>query len=165
MAVASALSLLKLLPFAVLFAAPALAHDYSVGNLTLTHPWARGTPPAPPVAAGYVTIVNRGGEPDRLLSITSPAAESIEVHESTTVDGIARMQRIDDLVVAAGQTLALKPGGLHLMILKPSKQLRQGEKFAGTFTFEKAGAIDVEFAVQGIGETPPLHLEHGDSKQ
>lgn len=159
------MNLLKLLPFALLIATPALALEYSVGSLTLTDPWARATPSVAPVAGGYVTIVNRGSEPDRLLTVTSPMAERIEVHESTTVDGVARMRPVDTLVIAPGETVVLKPGGLHLMLLKPSAPLRQEERFPATFVFEKAGAIAVEFAVQGMGASAAPHAGHGPPRQ
>lgn len=159
------LSFWKLLPLVLLVATPALAYDYGIGDLSLDHPWARATPPVAPVAGGYVTIVNGGRAPDRLLAVTSPIAERIEVHELTTVDGVARMRPVDGLVIAPGETIVLKPGSLHLMFLKPTGPLRQGERFPATFVFEKAGAVAVEFTVQGMGASDPGDAEHGAPQQ
>jgi len=161
----SILSLLTSLLVGLLFTEPALADEFRVGSLTLIDPWARATPPVTQVAGGYVTIVNSGSQADRLLTVTSPIAERIEVHESTIVDGVARMRPVSDMVIAPGQTVVLKPGGLHLMLLKPSRPLRQGDRIPGTFVFEKAGAVAVEFAVQGMAAGPPPHADHEAPRQ
>lgn len=137
------------------------AHDYQVGDIKIDHPWSRATPMVAPVAGGYITVTNNGGEPDRLLGGTTSLAEKIEVHESTTTDGVARMRPLPDgLVVEPGATVELKPGGIHLMFVKPSKQLKDGERFKATLAFEKAGAVEVEFAVQGMGNKPSAQQEH-----
>lgn len=159
------LSPLRPLLLALLITTPALASEYSVGSLTLVNPWTRATPPIAQVAGGYVTIVNSGNQSDRLLTVTSPIAERIEIHESTIVDGVARMRPVAELVIARGETVALKPGGLHLMLLKPSRQLRQGERIPGTFVFEKAGVVSVEFVVQGMGASAAPHADHGPPRQ
>jgi len=133
--------------------------------MALIDPWTRATPRVAQVAGGYVTIVNSGNQPDRLLTVTSPIAERIEVHESISVGGVVSMRPVDDLVIRPRETVALKPGGLHLMLLKPTARLRQGERFPATFVFEKAGAIAVEFVVQGMGANAPPHMEHGPPRQ
>ncbi len=146
---------------AALFATPAVAHDFKAGDLTLIHPWARATPPGAPVAGGFVIIRNSGRESDRLLSVTSSVAESVEIHQSSIVDGTARMRPVANLEIAPGQEVMLAPGGYHLMFLKPKTQFRQSEKFSATLVFEKAGSITVEFAIQGIGSAAPAHDGHG----
>lgn len=151
----------KLVLIAALFATPAVAHDFKAGDLTLVHPWARATPPGAPVAGGFVTIRNSGRENDRLLSVTSSIAESVEIHQSSIVDGTARMRPVANLDIAPGQEVVLGPGGYHFMFLKPKAQLRQGEKFPATLVFEKAGHVGVEFVVQGIGSAAPAHDGHG----
>jgi hypothetical protein len=46
------------------------------------------------------------------------------------------------------------------MFLKPSRSLKEGERFAATLVFEQAGTIDVEFAVQNMGARPEFANEH-----
>jgi copper(I)-binding protein len=60
--------------FSIALAAPALAHSVTVGKLSLTDLWTRATPPQAPTAAGYLTISNKGTEPDRLIAASSPAS-------------------------------------------------------------------------------------------
>lgn len=154
---------MPLLPFIVaglLIASPVFAKDLTVGNLTVSQAWARATPSAAPVGGGYITIANRGSEPDSLLSVTSSAADRVEIHESATEGGVMRMRPVERLTIAPGQTITFKPGGLHLMLLKPKVPLRQGNRLTADFAFEKAGAITVEFDILGVGASGPAHGGH-----
>ena len=136
-----------------LFAAlPASAHDYKIGNLEIAHPWVRMTPAGAKVGGGYLTIQNGGAEPDRLVSVTSDVSDRVEIHEMSVKDGIMTMRMLPDGVdVPAGVKVALAPGGYHLMMMDLKKPLVQGERFKGTLTFAKAGTLNVEFAVEGMG--------------
>ncbi|OQM75632.1 copper chaperone PCu(A)C [Manganibacter manganicus] len=147
---------------------PALAHDYTAGSLAIAHPWSRKAPPAAPVAGGYVSITNNGSEPDRLVGGSSPVAERVDIHVSSVDDGVARMRPADDgIEIAPGETVELKPGGTHIMFIKPSNLPGEGQQFPATLHFEKAGAVDVEFAVQAMGAAAqePDHGSHGASAQ
>lgn len=147
----------------------AAAHEFEIGDIVIDHPWSRATPAVAPSAGGYFTLTNNGTEPDRLVSITSPLAERVEIHESTVVDGVARMRPLPDGVeIAAGETVELQPGQIHLMFLRPSAPLVEGERFDATLSFEKAGDVEVEFMVQGMGARPTTaesHEDHGEHAQ
>lgn len=147
----------------------AVGHDFQAGSITINHPWSRATPPVAPVAGGYLTLTNDGDMADRLVSISSPLSERVEIHESTVSDGIASMRPVQNgIEIAAGETVELQPGGTHIMFLKPSGPLKEGERFAAELTFEQAGTIEVEFVVQGMGAGPAPadeHDEHGEPVQ
>ncbi|PBB95830.1 MULTISPECIES: copper chaperone PCu(A)C [unclassified Mesorhizobium] len=132
----------------------AQAHEFKAGDLEVGHPWSRATPPGAKVAGGYFTVTNKGGSPDRLLSISSDISDKAELHEMSVKDGVMTMRPVSGgLVIPAGGKVALKPGGYHLMFIGLKRQPKQGEKFPATLTFEKAGSVKVEFAVEGMGET------------
>jgi hypothetical protein len=144
--------ILSLAAALVLAASTALAHDYKAGAITIDHPWTRATPRGSTVATGYFTLVNTGTTPDRLVGATSEAAGRVELHEMSMVDGVMRMRPMKDGVdLKPGQTVEFKPNAFHLMMLDLKQQLQQGQRVKGTLTFEKAGTVDVEFAVEGIG--------------
>jgi copper(I)-binding protein len=148
----------------LLMANPALAHGFKAGGLEIEHPWSRATPPGAKVAAGYVTIENEGDAADRLLSATAEIAGRTEIHEMAVKDGIMTMRPLPDGVsVPAKGEARLAPSGIHLMFMDLKRQPKQGESFAGTLTFEKAGEVKVKFAVQSIGATDPDHggMDHG----
>ena len=151
----------------MLAAFPAFAHEFKAGKLEIEHPWSRATPPGAKVAAGYATIRNDGDAADRLVSATAEIAGRVEIHEMAVKDGVATMRPLaDGLVAPAKGEARLAPGGIHLMFMDLKRQPKRGESFGGTLTFEKAGEVKVEFAVQPIGATAPDHggSGHGDMK-
>ncbi|QJP17081.1 copper chaperone PCu(A)C [Starkeya sp. ORNL1] len=137
----------------VLFTAHgAFAHEYKAGDLEIAHPWVRMTPGGAKVGGGYVTIENHGTAPDRLVAVTSDVADHVEIHQMSEKDGVMTMRMIEGGVeVPANGKLALSPGGYHLMMIGLKQPLKQGERIKGTLTFEKAGTVAVEFAVEGMG--------------
>ena len=60
----------------------------------------------------------------------------------------------DGVELKPGATVELKSGGYHLMMFDLKQPLKQGDHVKGTLTFEKAGPVDVEFAVEGVGGAP-----------
>ena len=130
----------------------AAAHDFRAGDLVIEHPWSRATPPGARIGVGYATITNNGAEPDRLIGGSSEVSKGFEVHTSEVVDGVARMRPArDGIVIAPGETVVLEPGGTHAMLTGMTQPIEAGEPFAGTLVFERAGALDVAFAVQELG--------------
>lgn len=142
----------------LLAAAPAAAQDYKLGALEIGHPWARATPPTAPTGGGYLSVKNTGTEPDRLVSVSSPAAGVVQVHEMKMEGNVMRMREIDGpLEIKPGETVTLAPGGMHLMMMGLKAPLKQGEKVPLSLVFEKAGKIDVELVVVAMGATPGHH--------
>jgi periplasmic copper chaperone A len=144
----------------VLACSTASAHSYKLGALEIGHPWARATPPTAPTAGAFLTVKNTGTTPDRLISITSPVASAVQVHETKMEGNVMRMRERDGgLEIPPGATVTLAPGNLHLMMMGLKEPFKQGDKVPVTLVFEKAGKIDVELVVVPIGATPK-HDEH-----
>ena len=151
---------LAVLALVVACSTAATAHSYKLGALEIGHPWARATPPTAPTAGAFLTIKNTGPTADRLVSISSPAASTIQVHETKMEGNVMRMRERDGgLEIAPGATVTLAPGNLHLMMMGLKEPFKQGDKVPITLEFEKAGRIDVELVVVPIGATPK-HEEH-----
>lgn len=132
------------------------AHEFKVGDIEIGHPWSRATPAGAKVAGGYFTITNTGSSPDRLLSISSDISAKAELHEMGVKDGVMTMRPVvDGLEIPAGGKVILGPGSYHVMFMDLKQPPREGEMFAATLTFEKAGAVTVKFAVQAIGSPAP----------
>jgi len=130
----------------------AVAHGYKAGAITIDHPWARATPHGASVGAGYFALTNTGATPDRLVGATAAAADHVELHEMSMVDGVMRMRPVKlGIELRPGQTVEFKSGAFHLMMIDLRQPLQQGQRVKGTLTFEKAGTVDIEFAVEGIG--------------
>lgn len=135
----------------LLSAGLATAHEFKAGPLKIGHPWSRATTAGAKVGGGYLSIENTGTAADRLVSVSVPFAARSEIHEMAVKDGIMTMRPMDAGVeLPAGTKVEFKPGGYHIMFMELKQQLKQGEMMKGTLTFEKAGAVDVEFKVDSI---------------
>lgn len=116
-------------------------------GLTVVDGFAR---PAPSGGAGgaFLTVVNPGGEPDRLVAARSPVAPACELHETIDDNGVMRMRPVPGgFEVPAKGKLELKPGGKHVMFLNMTEPLRPGQEVEITLTFEKAGDITIKVPV------------------
>ena len=130
------------------------AGDYKVGALEVASPWSRATPKGATVAAGYMKITNTGTEPDRLVSGATPVAGGFMVHEMTMDNGVMKMRPLTSgLEIKPGATVELKPGSLHIMMTDLKQPIQRGKPFKATLKFEKAGSVDVDFAVEAAGAT------------
>lgn len=144
----------------LLSSTPLRAHDYSIGDLQIAHPWSRATPGGAKIGGGYFKIENKGTAADRLVSVTMERADRVEIHEMSVTDGIMQMRELPaGIALPAGGSVELKPGGLHVMFMDLKMPLKQGERLVGTLTFERAGTVVVQFAVEAIGASgaPPAH--------
>jgi copper(I)-binding protein len=139
----------------VLIGGIAAAETYSAGGLQIGSPWARATPKGSTVTAGYLTITNKGTEADRLIGGSAAPASRFEVHTTVTENGVAQMRQVTSLEIKPGETVELKPGGLHVMMMELKQPFAKGGEIKGTLQFEKAGSVDVVFPVQGMGAAPP----------
>ena len=145
--------------FAVLslIAGSAAAEDYAAGSIEIGNPWMRATPRGADVASGYLTLVNKGTEAERLIGGSLTGVSRFEVHRMVMEGGVAKMRPVEGgLEIKPGQSVALAPGSLHLMLIGFKQPFQQGQHIKGTLMFEKAGKVDVEFTVESIGASAPM---------
>lgn len=136
------------------FAAGAAQPAKTTGGIVLEQAWTRATPPNAPVAGGFITIRNNGNRGDRLVSVTSPDAASVEIHQMTMDGGVMRMRKLaDGLPIGAKAIVTLKPGGYHLMFIGPKRPIVEGGTVTATLRFENAGAREVRFEVRALGSS------------
>lgn len=121
--------------------------DAAADIIVVSDLWIRATPPGARTAAAYLYISNKGDN-DRLLEVRSERARSVEIHATQEQSGMMRMSRLDSLAVPADSDLQLGPGGFHLMLVEISDTFVPGDSVLVTLIFEKAGAMDVHFAVR-----------------
>jgi uncharacterized protein YcnI/copper(I)-binding protein len=118
------------------------------GDLDLSAGVVKGMLPGQKVAGGFVTIRNGGGSDDRLVSVSSSIADHVEIHEMSMENDVMKMRPLKDgLPVKAGETVTLAPGGYHLMFMGVKQPVKAGETVTVTFTFEKAGSVDIALPV------------------
>ncbi len=141
--------LLLLIPALISF--QGFAAEFAVGDLVIKHPWARPTPPVADAGAAYFIVDNSRGADDRLLSAEADISQRVELHTHLMEGDVMMMRKVDTIEMPAGQTVALQPGGLHIMFIGLQAPLVEGDRFPLTLNFEKAGAVIVEVA---IGQQP-----------
>ena len=130
---------------------PAAAHDIAVRQA-----WSRATPKAAKVAGGYLTIENRGVQPDRLLSASSGAAAKVEIHQMSMQDGIMTMRPLEDgLAIPPDATVTLAPGGGHIMFVGLVAPFEEGQRVPVSLNFERVGKIEASFEVGSVGAKGP----------
>jgi copper(I)-binding protein len=151
--------IIRRLILATLLAAIATAahgQDYKVGSLEISQPWTRATPTTAPTGGGFMTIINKGSMPDRLIAVRSPTAGKVEIHEMKMDGNVMRMRALEKgLEIPPGGTVELKPGGFHIMFMGLKAPFAKDTKVPATLVFEKAGSIDVELQVAALGAAAP----------
>ena len=122
--------------------ASAIADDYKVGQVMIGEPWARVTLQSRPAAA-YMKIHNMAGTADKIVAVSSPLAERVELHTHTMDEGVMRMRKVEEIVLPAKGHVELKPGGLHLMIFGLKRQIKKGEMLPLKLTLKEAGEVEI----------------------
>ncbi|HMK88067.1 MAG TPA: copper chaperone PCu(A)C [Methylocystis sp.] len=128
---------------AALFGAGATAHEYEVGKLVVEHPWLRAPVEGESKAYLYGFFHNLGAADDRLVGVKSEKFGSIELHPDSRGD-----KPTTGIKIPAGQTTTLAPGGAYVLLLDIKKHLEVGWGLELTLTFEKAGEVVIDAAIE-----------------
>lgn len=100
----------------------------ALAELAIEDPWVREAPPNAGVMAGYLVFTNKGDEEIVISGGQSEDFERVELHEThQREDGVATMRRINELRLAPGEQSTFRPGGQHLMLIAPRRELRAGD--------------------------------------
>jgi hypothetical protein len=101
------------------------------------------------VSAIYLRITNNGAADLRLVSATTTIASVTQIHETVITNDVASMSELTDgLVIPAGQTVELRPGGIHIMLMNLQSSLIEGSTVAVTLTFDTGDTVTVDAAIQ-----------------
>lgn len=121
-------------------------------TLEISRPWARAATGMEKLGGGFLTIENKGNVADRLLAVSTPAAETVEIHAIRVVGPDIKMRPLETgLAVPPRSTLTLRPRGYHLLLKGLTAPLVAGTKISAVLTFEKAGSRNIEMTVEAPG--------------
>jgi copper(I)-binding protein len=95
-----------------------------------------------------MVLKNESGDEDRLQEARSDAAEAVQLHTHLDQDGVMMMRPIEFIVVPAGGSAELQPGGLHIMLIRLTRPLNEGETVPLTLVFERAGEMSLDVPVR-----------------
>jgi periplasmic copper chaperone A len=135
-----------ILALSMLAVVVAACSDDAAAEPEVNDPWARpGT--EGDNSAAYMEITNDGDEDIVLTGASSDVANVVEVHESGMEDGMMQMQEIPELVIEPGDTVALEPGGFHVMMMNLQQDLEPDDTFDLTLHFDDLDDIELEVTV------------------
>lgn len=132
----------------------AMAHSYAVGNISIGHAWMRAVPKAGRAGAAYMPLLLNGkdDEFDVLIAAASPLAERVEFHDTMRgANDVVEMRHLDKIVLVANRPIAMRPNGVHLMLIGMKKPVAEGDKIPLTLEFKNAGKIEIELHTAAMG--------------
>lgn len=130
----------RLLPLLLMAALPAFA------QVVVNEAWVRATVPQQKATGAFMTLTSP--QDGKLIAASSPVAGVVEVHEMKMVDDVMRMRQVPGLPLPAGQPVALRPGGYHLMLLELKQPLKEGDKVPLTLEVEDAKQVRSNITVE-----------------
>jgi hypothetical protein len=137
------------------------ASSLARADVKIENAWSRATPPGAKIGVGYMTIRNLSAAADKLVSVSSPAAEKVETHVTIKDGDITRMREVKGYDIPAGGAFELKPGGPHLMLVNLKAPLKEGESVPLLLRFEHSGEVKTELHVEPMGGMREGHGMHG----
>jgi copper(I)-binding protein len=158
------IALASSLGLAQLATTTASAADYDVGSIHISAPWSRATPKGASAGAAYMTLTNNGKTPDRVSCVSSDASAECQIHSMTMDNGVMQMRPVEGgLEIKPGETVTLKPGSFHMMLLNLKHPLDAGSSMKATLKFDSAGTVDVEYPIIALGVAAPGAAAGGGS--
>ena len=150
---------LPILPGLVAAALAASATVATAAPIATTGAWCRPAAAGAPSAACYLTLIAKAD--DSLVGVESAAAERVETHQMDMAGAIMRMKKVASIPLPAGKPVALQPGGLHLMLIRPKAALAAGGSTELTLRFAKAPPVTVRAEVRDpVAASAPMHDHH-----
>lgn len=103
--------------------------------------------PGRTVTAGYFTLHNYSQMDVSLIAVNSSAFKRVELHQHSHKDGMMRMEQVEEISIAAGGSIELAPGGLHLMLFEPLVSLEIGQTVTVLLHFTDGQQLTVALPV------------------
>lgn len=111
---------------------------------TAENAWLRAAPPNAKMLAAYVQLQNNSDQTISLIGAQSDLFHMTEIHLTVEVDGVFKMREQKSLAIAAGETLLMEPGGLHIMLMMPQTSLELGQMVDITLVYETEDGDQIE---------------------
>lgn len=129
-------------------------------EVTIKEPWVRGTVRGQKATGAFMQLT--ATEAASLVSVESPVAGSVQIHEMKMENDVMKMRAIPKLDLPAGKAVELKPGGYHMMLMDLKQPLKKGEAVPIRLRFEGKDktfkTIEIKAQVRELGAGPqPQH--------
>ncbi len=138
----------KFLMVGLLMLAPRLGWAGDERPVTIRDAWIRESPPGVEMMAGYLSLRNDGTRQQVLIGASSAGFGEVMIHRTTEKDGMAGMVHASQIELPPNTSLAFAPGGLHLMLMKPTRALRAGDRVSINLEFRDGLVVPFAFEVR-----------------
>lgn len=149
---------MRLLGITALAVLPAIAPPVLAGgeDVVIEDAWSRASIGTSRPGVAYMTLQNTGAEPALVTGLRTDLAMMPMIHATTTdAKGVTRMSHIEEVEIAAGEAVALEPGGLHVMLMDLQRPMVEGESYALSVIFADGTEATVEVPILGIAARGP----------
>ena len=138
--------MLKQLITALCLLAAASAH----AQVDVTDPWARATGKGQKATGVFMNLTAK--KATRLVGVKSELTSVAQVHEMKMDKDVMKMQSIKALDLPAGQTVSLKPGSYHVMLMDLKAPVAEGSHVVVTLMFEDAAGVKTQQEVHAVAK-------------
>lgn len=149
---------------ATLISTTALAGSAADG-VAANDPYVRMVPPGMSVSGAFMILKNTSSKDHKLLKVDSQIAQAVELHTHTNDGGVMRMRQVKEIAIKSKGETALKPGGLHVMLIGLKQDLHEGDNVALTLSFEDGSSKKIIAPVRKIQAEMPMQHNHDGMKQ
>ena len=122
------------------------------GTFGIHAPMVRMVPPGQTVSAAFMILHNHGMKERTVIAAHSDVADAAELHNHIMEDGMVKMRRVDAIVVPGHAEVALKPGGLHIMLIGLNRNLEVGKKVTLELEFADGERLSFKAPVQMVSQ-------------
>ncbi|MEM1388219.1 MAG: copper chaperone PCu(A)C [Pseudomonadota bacterium] len=120
----------------------------ALADIAIEDPYMRSASPNSPAGAAFMTIINEGEQPDRLIAAKAAFAKKVELHTHKLVDDVVQMVEVEGgFAIPAGTSYDLKRGGDHIMFMGLTEPVEDDAMLNVTLVFENAGEVEIEIPV------------------
>ena len=134
--------------FGLLFTLTLIAAASEGPGISVRDAWVRETPPGMTMMAGYMALRNNTSRPQVLVAARSSGFETVMIHRTIVKDGMAGMAHASQIELIPNASLIFAPGGYHLMLMKPKRTLRAGDRVVINLEFRGGLVLPVAFEVR-----------------
>lgn len=133
----------------------------SADDVAVVDPYIRLAPPNATATGAFMVLKNSGKTEARLVKAANPASQLTELHTHINDNGVMRMRQVAEIAIPAGGETALKPGGLHVMLINMKAPLSEGQVVPLTLGFADGSSKSVEVRVtRTMPATMPMNHAH-----
>jgi copper(I)-binding protein len=118
------------------YAAEQAGKKADAAHIVIKDAWVLEVPPSNEMSAAYMKIENSSAKASTLVTAETDASRVVELHKMSDDNGMMKMEKVNQIQVPAKGSVALEPGGLHLMLIGLQRKLKEGDEVTFTLRFQ-----------------------------